>query len=196
MKKIVLASGNKDKLKELKELIANIEIVSIGDLLPGWDVEETGLTLEANALLKAHAACKATGKIAIADDTGLFVWALGDAPGIYTARYAGDDCTYKDNTEKLLNSLTGETAEKRKASFQTVVAFVKPNGEEYTFHGIVEGFITESNSGLDGFGYDPVFFATEIGKTFAECSLQEKNKISHRSRAIGKLNEFISENSL
>lgn len=196
MRKIVLASGNKDKLKELKELIANVEIVLIDELLPGWDVEETGLTLEANALLKARAACEATGKIAIADDTGLFVWALGDAPGIYTARYAGKNCTYKDNTEKLLNSLTGETAEKRKASFQTVVAFVKPNGEEYTFHGVVEGFITENNSGLDGFGYDPVFFATEIGKTFAECSLQEKNKISHRSRAIEKLNEFISKISL
>jgi len=196
MKSIVLASANKDKLKELKELIINIEIVSIGDLFPGWDVEETGLSLEANALLKARAACNATGRIAIADDTGLFVWALGDAPGIYTARYAGENCTYKDNTEKLLNALNSETSEKRKASFQTVIALVKPNGEEHTFYGSVKGFITERNSGIDGFGYDPVFFSTEIGKTFAECSLQEKNEVSHRSRAIGKLNEFISRMAL
>ncbi|RKZ03185.1 non-canonical purine NTP pyrophosphatase, partial [Candidatus Fermentibacteria bacterium] len=106
MKDMVLASANKDKLKELRMLIGSNGIVPIGELIPKWDIEETGLTLEENALLKARAAAEATGRTAIADDTGLFVWALGDAPGVYTARYAGENCSYYDNTVKLLNALS------------------------------------------------------------------------------------------
>ncbi len=191
MRDMVLASANKDKLKELKELINHGEIVPIGEIIPGWDVEETGLTLEANALLKARAAAEATKKTAIADDTGLFVWALGGAPGVYTARYAGEECSYRDNTEKLLNALNGERNSNRRASFQTVIALVTPDGEEHLFHGVVEGVITENHSGREGFGYDPVFFSTELNKTFAECTIEEKNQVSHRARAMQKLNEFL-----
>ncbi|MCK5840814.1 MAG: RdgB/HAM1 family non-canonical purine NTP pyrophosphatase [Candidatus Sabulitectum sp.] len=188
---MVLASANKDKLKELKKLINHGDIVAIGEIIPGWDVEETGLTLEANALLKARAAAEATKRTAIADDTGLFVWALGDAPGVYTARYAGEKCSYRDNTKKLLNALNGERNSNRRASFQTVIALVTPDGEEHLFHGVVEGVITENHSGREGFGYDPVFFSTELNKTFAECTIEEKNRVSHRARAMQKLNEFL-----
>lgn len=191
MREMVLASANKDKLKELKKLINHGEIVAIGEIIPGWDIEETGLTLEANALLKARAAAEATKKTAIADDTGLFVWALGDAPGVYTARYAGEECSYRDNTEKLLNALNGERNSNRRASFQTVIALVTPEGEEHLFHGVVEGVITENHSGREGFGYDPVFFSTELNKTFAECTIEEKNRVSHRARAMQKLNEYL-----
>lgn len=191
MRDMVLASANKDKLKELKKLINHGDIVAIGEIIPGWDVEETGLTLEANALLKARAAAEATKRTAIADDTGLFVWALGDAPGVYTARYAGEKCSYRDNTKKLLNALNGERNSNRRASFQTVIALVTPDGEEHLFHGVVEGVITENHSGREGFGYDPVFFSTELNKTFAECTIEEKNRVSHRARAMQKLNEFL-----
>lgn len=192
MTDMVLASANPDKLKELKELIRHGEIVSISEIIPGWDVEETGLTLEENALLKARAAAEATQKTAIADDTGLFVWALGDAPGVFTARYAGENCTYRDNTDKLLNALCGEKNSNRRACFQTVIALVTPDGEEHLFKGSAEGRITEDHSGNEGFGYDPVFFSTELNKTFAECTTEEKNRISHRARAMRKLNEFLN----
>ncbi len=195
MTELILASANKDKLKELRKLINFTEIVAINDLIPGWDVEETGLTLEANALLKARAAAQATNKTAIADDTGLFVWALGGAPGVYTARYAGGDCSYRDNTEKLLNALNGELNEKRNASFQTVIALVTTHGEEFIFKGTVDGRITEDHSGIDGFGYDPVFLSTELNKTFADCTMEEKNSVSHRARAMRKLNAFLKTSS-
>jgi len=191
---IVLASGNKDKLKELRLLAGVGSIVAIGDIIPGWDVEETGLTLEENALLKARAAAEATGRTAIADDTGLFVWALGDAPGVYTARYAGESCSYYDNTVKLLNALSGERKGNRRASFRTVIALVTPDGEEHVFEGSVDGLITEVHSGEEGFGYDPVFFSLELEKTFAECSTEEKNTVSHRARAMRKLNEYLDNN--
>ncbi|MCD6588197.1 MAG: RdgB/HAM1 family non-canonical purine NTP pyrophosphatase [Candidatus Fermentibacteraceae bacterium] len=188
---IVFASANKDKLQELRMLADGGDIVAIGDIIPGWDVEETGLTLEENALLKARTAAEATNKVAIADDTGLFVWALGDAPGVYTARYAGENCSYYDNTVKLLNALSGERDSNRRASFRTVIALVSPDGEEHVFEGSVDGLITEVHSGKDGFGYDPVFFSTELNKTFAECTIEEKNRVSHRARAMHKLNEFL-----
>jgi len=191
MMSVVLASANPDKLMELKKLITDREITAIGELIPEWDVEETGLTLEENALLKARAAALATNRVAIADDTGLFVWALGDAPGVYTARYAGSKCSYSDNTKKLLNSLNGEQGNNRRATFHTVIALVTPDGEEHIFRGCADGFIAEQHSGADGFGYDPVFFSAELNKTFAECTPEEKNQFSHRARAMRKLNEFL-----
>ena len=194
MSKIVLASANKDKLRELKNLINHGEIVAIGELIPGWDVEETGLTLEENALLKAKAAAEATNRVSIADDTGLFVWALGGAPGVYTARYAGESCSYSDNTAKLLNALSGEKTANRKASFKTVIAMVTPDGEEHIFSGSVEGFITEELQGTGGFGYDPVFYSSELGKTFAESTPEEKGTISHRGRAMKALTLFLEKN--
>jgi len=191
MKEIVLASANPDKLSELRNLLLDVKITSIGDRLPNWDVQETGLTLEANALQKAREAARATGRTAVADDTGLFVWALGEAPGVYTARYAGVNCTYRDNTEKLLNSLREEHGEKRRAIFRTVIALVTPTGEEHTFEGKSIGCITEEHLGNRGFGYDPVFYSCELSKTFSQCTQEEKNLVSHRGRAMAALNDFL-----
>lgn len=193
MTELVLASGNPHKIQELQELLEGVSIISVGEIIPGWDVEETGLTLEENALLKAREAAKSTGRTSVADDTGLFVWALGGAPGIYTARYAGENCSYRDNSEKLLNSLRGEQGDNRKALFKTVIALVTPDGEEHTFHGEVEGCITEEHLGTAGFGYDPVFHAIELGKTFSQCTPDEKNRVSHRGRAMQALVLFLEE---
>jgi XTP/dITP diphosphohydrolase len=189
----VLASANPDKLRELRELLGSAEVISVGDMIPGWDVEETGLTLLDNALQKAREAARATGRTAIADDTGLFVWALGDAPGVYTARYAGENCTYRDNTEKLLNALQEECGPKRRAVFRTVIALVTPGGEEHTFQGSAEGLITEDHRGEGGFGYDPVFYSCEMEKTLSECTPEEKNSVSHRGRAMAALHRFLAE---
>jgi len=191
MMEFVLASSNPHKLQELRAMLRN-SITSVGEIIPGWDVEETGATLEENALLKAREAARATGKTAIADDTGLFVWALGNAPGVYTARYAGENCTYRDNTEKLLNSLRGEYGDKRRAIFRTVIAMVTPEGEEYTFTGEVEGCITEEHMGEGGFGYDPVFYSTELKKTFAQALPEEKHGVSHRGRAMESLRNYLA----
>lgn len=187
----VLASANPHKLQELKLLMGNSSITSVGDIIPGWDIEETGVTLQDNALLKARAAARATGRPAIADDTGLFVKALGEAPGVYTARYAGENCTYRDNTEKLLNSLRGERGDSRIAVFRTVIALVTPEGEERIFTGEAEGCITEEHLGEGGFGYDPVFYSSELRKTFSQCTPAEKHSVSHRGRAMEKLREHL-----
>lgn len=191
---LVLASANPHKLQEMRELLDPV-LIPVCDIVPDWDVAETGLTLEENALLKAREAARATGKAAIADDTGLFVWALGEAPGIYTARYAGEGCSYRDNTEKLLNSLRGETGAGRRAVFRTVIALVTPEGEEHTFSGEAEGCITDRHHGEKGFGYDPVFYSIEIKKTFAQCSPEEKNAVSHRSRAMKALKRHLEEDA-
>ena len=191
MKDLVLASANPHKLQELREMLHTV-ITSVGEIIPGWDVEETGVTLEENALLKDREASRVTGKPAIADDTGLFVWALGNAPGVYTARYAGENCTYRDNTEKLLNSLRGECGDKRRAVFRTVIAMVTPEGVEETFTGEVEGCITEEHLGDGGFGYDPVFYSNELKKTFAQAGPEEKHGVSHRGRAMAKLIKYLA----
>jgi len=193
MSELVLASANPHKLRELRELLHTV-ITPVQDMIPGWDVEETGLTLEENALLKAREAARATGRTAIADDTGLFVRALGNAPGVYTARYAGENCTYRDNTEKLLNSLRGENGDNRKAVFRTVIALVTPEGDERTFTGEAEGCITREHLGEGGFGYDPVFYSCELKKTFSQCTPEEKNRVSHRGRAMKELVNFLMGN--
>ncbi|PIE52102.1 non-canonical purine NTP pyrophosphatase, RdgB/HAM1 family [Candidatus Fermentibacteria bacterium] len=190
--KLVLASANPDKLTELRKLLNQHDIVAIGELIPEWDVEETGLTLEENALLKARSAAEATGITAIADDTGLFVWALGGAPGVYTARYAGEKCSYSDNTEKLLTALKGENGDRRKAHFRTVIAMVTPQGDEHIFQGRVEGVIADKHRGDSGFGYDPVFYSFELGCTFSECTPEEKSSVSHRGRAIRALMDYLA----
>ena len=189
MKKLVLASGNPDKLKELREFLTplEIEVVAAGDLILDWDVEETGSTLQENALLKARAACQATGLPAVADDTGLYVRGLGGAPGLYTARYAGSGCTYEENVKKLLTILTGEIGEARRAVFRTAAALVMPGDGEFCVVGEIQGYISEKPSGDSGFGYDPVFFAPQLGMTFAEAPASSKNEVSHRAKAMNAL---------
>jgi XTP/dITP diphosphohydrolase len=187
--RLVVATANPDKLREIEGILRGLDVTlcPVVEMFPGWDVEETGSTLSDNALLKAESACRATGLPAVADDTGLFVAALGGAPGIYSARYAGAGCSYEDNVRKLLMALAGERGPGRRAEFRTAAALVRPEEEPVCVTGRVEGSITLERSGEGGFGYDPVFESTELGKTFSEAAQEEKDSVSHRRRALQRL---------
>jgi XTP/dITP diphosphohydrolase len=192
-RRLVLATRNAHKVHELRDLLADlpVEVVSAAELdLP--DVVEDGDTLQANALKKARELASACGELCVADDTGLFVDALDGAPGVYSARYAGEDATYADNCRKLLAALRGEA--NRAAHFATVMAMVDPaSGRVVTVEGRVDGTILEAARGEGGFGYDPVFLVAGDDRTLAEMSLSEKNRISHRARAVAKLHEALRE---
>jgi XTP/dITP diphosphohydrolase len=190
--KIILATHNRDKEKELQNSLQgiNIEICSLFDFPEIGDIEETGTTLLENSLLKARTVFNITGIPTIADDTGLEVDFLDGAPGVYSARYAGNNVSYQDNVNKLLIELDGVPREKRKAKFRTVVTYIDKNEELWT-EGRIDGIISESIIGDGGFGYDPIFFVPHIGKTFAELSSAEKNKISHRGIALQKLRKIL-----
>ena len=184
--KVVLASANADKARELAALLAGFDVVPRPADLP--DVVEDADTLEGNARLKAVAVAEATGALAVADDTGLEVDALGGRPGIYAARYAGPGATYADNVAKLLAELTGVPAPARTARFRTVALARFPDGREIVAEGWVEGTIAEGAAGDDGFGYDPVFVpAGGDGRTFAQMTREEKAAVSHRGRALRAL---------
>jgi XTP/dITP diphosphohydrolase len=184
VRRVVLATGNRDKVRELQNLFAavNAEVVPAFDLGDAPDVVEDGQTLEANALKKAREIAAWCGQICVADDTGLEVDALDGAPGVYAARYAGEDASYADNCSKLVSEMAGQ--ENRSARFRTVMAMVDPStGAETTVDGVLEGEVLGAPRGGEGFGYDPVFFVPEQGRSLAEMSLEEKNQISHRARA-------------
>ncbi len=186
--RLAVASKNPDKIKEIEEVLAPIGLAD--EIVRGldWpDVEETGETLEENALIKARAVVEATGLPAIADDTGLEVEALGGEPGVHTARFAGPHATYDENVARVLEVMEGVSD--RMARFRTVVALVFPDGVEVVAEGSVEGVITRSRRGSDGFGYDPVFEVE--GRTLAEMTAEEKNQLSHRARAIRALGEAL-----
>jgi XTP/dITP diphosphohydrolase len=186
--RLVIASKNPDKISEVEAVLTSIELVDevVKDL--DWeDVPETGETLEENALLKARAVVEATGLPVIADDTGLEVAALDGAPGVHTARFAGDGARYEDNVAKMIEVMQGRTD--RNARFRTVVALVFPDGVEILADGTVDGVITEAPRGTQGFGYDPVFEVD--GRTLAEMSAEEKNGLSHRARALRALGEKL-----
>jgi XTP/dITP diphosphohydrolase len=186
--RLVLATANRDKVREIADALSGFELVPRPGDVP--EVDETAETLEGNARLKADALCTATGEPAVADDTGLEVEALGGRPGVYSARFAGPGATYADNVAKLLQELDG--ADNRRARFRTV-AFVKlPDGSEVVAHGVVDGNIAREARGDEGFGYDPVFVPDDgDGRTFAEMSLAEKQKVSHRGRAFRALAELL-----
>jgi XTP/dITP diphosphohydrolase len=188
--KFVLATANPDKAREIEQVLrgagAPVDLVPRPDAVP--DVEETGITLEDNARLKAVALCEATGEPAIADDTGLEVAALGGAPGVYSARFAGPDATYADNVALLLDRLAAVEPGRRAARFATVAVARWPDGREVAAFGEVEGTIAEAPRGANGFGYDPVFVPEEgDGRTFAEMAAAEKHVLSHRGRAFRTL---------
>lgn len=191
--RIVAATNNKGKVKEIKAILGDLgfEVVSQGELGLDLDVDETGTTFEENALLKARAAAIASGMCALADDSGLCVDALDGAPGVYSARYAGEGATDAMLIEKLLKVMKDAPKEKRAAQFVSAVAFVTPDGEKFIARGSAEGFITEAPSGSGGFGYDPVFFSTELQKTYADMSDEEKNRVSHRYRALMELRKIL-----
>ncbi|MCL2887783.1 MAG: RdgB/HAM1 family non-canonical purine NTP pyrophosphatase [Elusimicrobia bacterium] len=191
--KILIATTNLNKVKELKAILPTalkgekIEYLTLKDF-PGFtQPEETGRTLKANAVLKALAAARFADMPALADDTGLEVDALRGAPGVKSARYAGPDCDTDENNRKLLAALDGLFLGQRTAKFKTVACYAVPSGETVTTEGVIEGFIGFGYRGENGFGYDPLFIVKGTGKTLAEMTEEEKNKISHRKLAFEKI---------
>lgn len=194
MRTYVLATANPDKAQEIRAILDGLDVTLIPrpDDVP--EVIEDGETLEDNALLKARALCEATGMAAIADDTGLFVDALNGAPGVYSARYAGEVATYADNCAKMLRELTGVDAAKRTARFRTVAAVAYPDGSWFVVDGEVEGHIAETPRGENGFGYDPIFVPEGTkGRSMAQLAPEEKHALSHRGNAFRALADAFSE---
>jgi XTP/dITP diphosphohydrolase len=192
---LVLATNNQDKIREIRNLLDDlpVTILTADDFLEFPDPEETGRTLEENAVLKAREIAAFCDLPALADDSGLEVDALDGAPGVYSSRYAGKNVTYADNNQKLMRELSGVPADKRTARFRCVIAIAWSADEVDTVEGAAEGFITEDIAGYEGFGYDPVFFYPPGGKRFSEMSLEEKNLVSHRGRALQEARTLIIE---
>lgn len=189
--KIALATNNKHKLEEIRAILDGCfeQLLSLSELGLDIEIEETGATLEENALIKAREIVRLTGMPALADDTGLMVDALGGAPGVYSARYAGEAHDDKSNRQLLLKNL--ENATDRSAHFGTVIAVCYPDGSYLTAEGRVNGKIIFEERGEGGFGYDSLFYSEEIEKTFAEATPEEKNSISHRGRALRAMLEKL-----
>jgi XTP/dITP diphosphohydrolase len=196
--KLILATRNQHKIEEIRKILTEsdrtghrLEILTLRDFPNVTEVEETGKTMQENAILKAEAVYSAAGIPALADDSGLEVDALKGAPGVISARFAGPGCTYKDNNIKLLSLLKGIPKEKRGAAFRCVVALALSQNDVRTVEGSVNGVITDKEIGENGFGYDPVFYCPELEKTFAQLTQEDKNKVSHRGIAFRKAKELI-----
>ena len=190
MKKLVFASNNAHKLSEIRAILGDrIEIISLSDLQCHEEIPETADTLEGNALIKARYVWEHYGLYCFADDTGLEVEALGGAPGVYSARFAGEHASFEDNVSLLLERLSGVAAPRR-ARFRTVIALIDEYGTHF-FEGSVDGEITLERSGDHGFGYDPILYLPEYGKCSAELSEHEKNAISHRGKALRQMQEKL-----
>ena len=189
--KLVLASNNKNKIREIKTILDGFfeEIVTLKDLGLDVDVEETGTTFEENALIKAREICRLTGLPAIADDSGLCVDALNGAPGVYSARYAGENHVDAENNALLLKNM--QNVADRKAHFCTVIALVYPDGSYRVAEGKTYGEILEKQEGTSGFGYDPLFFSYDLNKSFGLATPEEKNAVSHRGRALRRMEEIL-----
>jgi len=193
MMELVFATNNAHKITEISDLLDNnFKILALAEVNIMEDIPEDAETLAENALFKARFVHDRTGLNVFADDTGLEVDALGGAPGVYSARYAGEKKSFDDNIDKLLGEL--KEIENRSARFRTVIALIL-NGREYLFEGMVEGEIIRERHGTGGFGYDPVFKALGNSRTFAEIPLSEKNKISHRAQAMRKLIAFLTDSA-
>ena len=190
--KIVLATHNKDKCLEMMDVLSNfnIELLTLYEFPEIGEIIEDGDTLEENALIKARTVHELTKLPALADNTGLEVDALKGAPGVFSARYAGENCSYSDNVNKLLKDMKTVSNDKRMAKFRTVMAFVEDE-MELIAEDFVKGIITDVTKGVDGFGYDPVFYVLEMNKTYAEMSMKEKNQISHRGKALMKMQKLL-----
>lgn len=193
-KTLILATHNSHKVEELSLALGNLGLVikTLDEFPQIEEIEETGETLLENAFIKARTVHRLTQLPALADDTGLEVDALLGAPGVYSARYAGENATYEDNVNKMLFELNGVEEENRSAIFRTVIAFVSA-GKEQWVDGVIKGNISHKPKGNYGFGYDPIFFVPEKGKTFAEMQHNEKNAISHRGLAVKKMAEFLKK---
>ena len=193
LKKLVLATHNPDKKKEMKAAFGRqgLIVLSLDNFPEVGEIEETSATLLENSLLKARTVHRITGLPAIADDTGLEVDALDGAPGVFSARFAGENATYADNVNKLLLVMVSVAENVRTARFRTVASFVDGDRELWT-EGVIEGEITREARGAGGFGFDPIFEVTQTGKTFAEMTAKEKNKISHRGLALRQMRELLT----
>ena len=189
--KIIFASNNKNKVQEIQNQVPkSIQIVTLDEIGCTEDIAETGTTLEENAIIKANYVTEKYGLPCFADDTGLEIDALNGEPGVYSARYAGEDKNADKNMDLVLQKLGASI--NRKAQFKTVIA-LNINNKQHLFTGVVEGDIRNEKTGTNGFGYDPIFEPENLGKTFAEMTIDEKNKLSHRGRAVEKLVEFLGK---
>ena len=191
MRTLIFSTNNKHKIHEVRELIgSDIVLKSLADVWLEGDIPETSDTLQGNALQKAQWVWERTGNDCFADDTGLEVEALGGAPGVYSARYAGEHCSFDDNINKLLAAMEGNT--NRRACFRTVICLIEQGVPRY-FEGRVDGVILTERYGNEGFGYDPIFMPDRFAVSFAEMPLEVKNKISHRGLAVQKLCDYLSQ---
>ncbi len=195
MQQMIFATKNKGKIKEIKAILSDLplEVLSMEEAGIEMDVVEDGTTFEANALKKASEIAKVSGKLTMADDSGLEIDFLDGKPGVYSARYLGEDTPYVEKNTHILHLLKDVPKEKRGARFVSVIAAVFPDGRKYTARGTIEGSIAYEIKGENGFGYDPIFFVAEKGKTTAELSPQEKNAISHRAKALQKMKVLLQK---
>lgn len=194
-KELIIATKNKAKVKEFQQLLPEYDIKTMADICPGLDIVEDGSSFEENALLKAKAVSEATKKMTIADDSGLVIDYLNGEPGIYSARYLGQDTAYEVKNPILLERMKDAVGEQRSARFVCALALVIPGEEEKVFTGVMEGQIAMEPAGENGFGYDPIFYILERGLTAAQISPEEKNAISHRGQALRKLVAYLSKRS-
>ena len=193
MKSIILASNNKDKVKEVKEILKEYDIISMKEAGIDVDIEENGTTFEENALIKARAIMKLTGQITMADDSGLEIDYLNKAPGVYSARFMGHDTSYDIKNRILLDRLEGVPDDERTARFVCAVAAVFPDGTTSVVRETIEGQIGHEIVGANGFGYDPIFYVPEFGCTTAEMTPEQKNKLSHRGKALRAIKILLEE---
>ena len=193
MKSIILASNNKDKVKEVKEILKGYDIISMKEAGIDVDIEENGTTFEENALIKARAIMKLTGQITMADDSGLEIDYLNKAPGVYSARFMGHDTSYDIKNKALIQKLEGVKGSDRSGRFVCAIAVCFPDGREIVKRGTMEGLIAEEIKGDNGFGYDPIVYLPEYGRTSGELAAEEKNKISHRGKALALIKEELDK---
>lgn len=193
MKSIILASNNKDKVKEVKEILKGYDIISMKEAGIDVDIEENGTTFEENALIKARAIMKLTGQITMADDSGLEIDYLNKAPGVYSARFMGHDTSYDIKNKALIQKLEGVKGSDRSVRFVCAIAVCFPDGREIVKRGTMEGLIAEEIKGDNGFGYDPIVYLPEYGRTSGELAPEEKNKISHRGKALALIKEELDK---
>lgn len=195
MKRIIFATGNAGKMKEIKEILSdlNAEVLSMKEAGITVDIEENGTTFEENATIKANAVAQESSDIVLADDSGLEIDYLNKEPGIYSARYLGEDTSYQIKNQVILDRLAGVPKEKRTARFVCAIAAALPDGQELVTRETVEGYIGEQPAGENGFGYDPIFYVDEYGCSTAELSEEQKNEISHRGKALRAMKEKLNQ---
>ena len=197
-KKLIFATGNKDKMKEIREILGSlpVEILSMKEAGIQAEIEEDGKSFEENALIKARAVCRLAGEMVLADDSGLEIDYLNGEPGIYSARYMGEDTSYRIKNQNLMDRLSGVPDEKRTARFVCAIAAAFPDGREYVVRGTIEGRIGYEERGENGFGYDPIFYLPDRDVSTAQLSREEKNSISHRGNALKKMKELLEKEDL